>query len=66
MSFLPLTDHGYKQAPYEEINQRTYAKAAKGIKKPRLNEPLDEEDKIMERFCDSEICEISFEPTDGI
>ena len=58
VSFLPLTDHKYEQAPYEEISEKSYEKRSAGLKKPKLSSALDEEDKIIERFCDGEICEV--------
>jgi hypothetical protein len=58
VSFLPLVDHSYEQAPYEEVTEGEYNQMAKGLKKPRLNEPLEEEDKIIERYCDGDQCEI--------
>ena len=54
MSFLPLDDHQYAQAPYEEITEAQYKEMSKGLKKPKLNR-LDFETEI-ERFCDGEIC----------
>src|SRR5690606_29237087 len=32
ISFLPLSDHGYEQAPYETIDETTYNKMVKSIK----------------------------------
>ena len=59
VSFLPLTDHSYAQAPYETITRKKFEQLSKGLKKPRLNSTLDEEDKILERFCDADgVCEI--------
>lgn len=57
VSFLPLTDHQYEQAPYEEIDEKKFKEMSKGLKKPKLSS-VDEDDKIIERFCDSDICEI--------
>ncbi len=56
ISFLPLKEHGYKQAPYEEISKEIYEKLLKNLKSLYL-------DKIKEKargqiFCDSELCEI--------
>ena len=59
VSFLPLTDHSYEQAPYETITKKRFDQLSKGLKKPRLSSTLDEEDKVLERFCDADgVCEI--------
>ncbi|MBD3260538.1 MAG: fused protease/ribonucleoside-triphosphate reductase [Candidatus Altiarchaeales archaeon] len=57
VSFLPLTDHQYEQAPYEEITESEYKKLHSKLKKVRLN-PVDEEDRVVDKFCDGDTCEI--------
>lgn len=58
VSFLPLRgDQIYKQAPYEEITKEEYEKLTANIHKVKLSS-LEEEDRIVERFCDSDVCEI--------
>lgn len=56
VSFLPIKDHKYAQAPYEEIDEETYVKMTKGLKKLDFSKSLDE--KKIERFCDGDKCEI--------
>ena len=57
ISFLPLKEHGYKQAPYEEITQERYEEMAKKIKPLDLDTTKDR--AIGEKFCDSEgVCEV--------
>ncbi|HUW89426.1 MAG TPA: ATP cone domain-containing protein [Candidatus Nanopelagicaceae bacterium] len=60
VSFLPIKEHGYKQAPYEEITQEKYEEMMSKIKPMFLDETKDR--AIGEKFCDSERCEITFEP----
>jgi len=57
ISFLPLRDHQYKQAPYQEISEAEYKKAIKKIK------PFDFNDIGIEKYskhayCNSDRCEI--------
>ena len=56
ISFLPLTDHGYVQAPYEEITKEQYEEIASRITVPdfsKLTSPPE-----GEKFCDGESCTI--------
>lgn len=56
VSFLPLRgDQIYKQAPYEKINKEEYKKMLAKIKKVRYDVT---DDRILERFCDGDTCEI--------
>jgi len=59
-SFLPIKEHGYKQAPYEEITLEKYEEMTSKIKPLFLDETKDR--AIGEKFCDSDRCEITFEP----
>ncbi len=59
VSFLPIKEHGYKQAPYEEITKEKYDELMKNIKPLQLDETRDR--AIGEKFCDSDSCEL---PTD--
>ncbi|MFX1455310.1 MAG: fused protease/ribonucleoside-triphosphate reductase [Promethearchaeota archaeon] len=60
VSFLPIKEHGYKQAPYEEINQETYEEMIENIKPLNLDETRDRE--IGSKFCDAEgKCEVAFD-----
>jgi len=55
VSFLPLEDHGYEQAPYETISQSEYESIKSGIT------PLDTTDakhELTSRFCDGDMCVI--------
>jgi hypothetical protein len=56
VSFLPNKDHGYKQAPYEEITKEQYESMSKKIKPLNLK-------KIKtigegEKFCTNDVCEV--------
>lgn len=59
VSFLPLDNNGYKQAPYEAITEDEYLKMVKKLK------PLDlsmiQEESIGEKFCSNEECEINIQ-----
>lgn len=58
VSFLPLRgDQVYKQAPYEAITAEQFEEMSSGLKKVKLN-PTDEEDRVLERFCDGDSCAI--------
>ncbi len=59
VSFLPIKEHGYKQAPYEEISKEKYKELISNIKPLYLDETKDR--AIGEKFCDSDTCEL---PTD--
>ena len=59
-SFLPIKEHGYKQAPYEEISQEKYQEMISKVKPLFLDETKDV--AIGEKFCDSDRCEVTFEP----
>lgn len=53
VSFLPLHDHQYEQAPYEEIDKATFDKLSSGLKKPKFKTF-----EIKEAtFCDGDSCE---------
>ncbi|MBN2311011.1 MAG: fused protease/ribonucleoside-triphosphate reductase [Candidatus Hydrogenedentes bacterium] len=60
VSFLPLRDHSYAQAPYQEISQEMYVNASARI------EPLDfrnlNTDEEQDLYCDGEKCEIKLVP----
>ncbi|MHA2390659.1 MAG: ribonucleoside-triphosphate reductase, adenosylcobalamin-dependent [Promethearchaeota archaeon] len=58
-SFLPIKEHGYKQAPYEEITQEKFEELSAKITPLDLDETKDRE--IGEKFCDSDRCEVTFE-----
>lgn len=56
VSFLPLKDHKYAQAPYEEIDQKTYESMIAKISPVDLSQTFSE--KKIERFCDGDSCTI--------
>jgi adenosylcobalamin-dependent ribonucleoside-triphosphate reductase len=58
ISFLPLSDHGYEQAPYEEITADEYEAMTKNIN--RVNKIREDTHEKDEKFCDSDVCEIDF------
>ncbi len=58
VSFLPIKEHGYKQAPYEEITKEKYEDIISKIKPLDLDTTKDR--AIGERFCDTEACEVRF------
>ena len=53
ISFLPLNDHQYQQAPYEEVDKPQFNELSSGLKKPKF--------KTFEvkeaTFCDGDSCE---------
>lgn len=55
VSFLPLTDHGYEQAPYETITKERYDEMIANIKNINIKDDVHEVD---EKFCDTDVCEI--------
>ncbi len=57
ISFLPLAEHGYVQAPYEEIDEETYLRMSKDLQPIALgNVALD---TVAPKFCDGDTCEIA-------
>jgi len=55
VSFLPLENHGYEQAPYIAIDEKTYDKMAENLKVLRLKDSVHED---YEKYCDTESCVI--------
>jgi ribonucleoside-triphosphate reductase len=65
ISFLPLTEHGYEQPPYEEITEAEYKKLNSKIK-PLNYEKLNGNGAVHdhdEKFCSNDSCEIKI-PTE--
>ena len=56
VSLLPLSTHGYTQAPYETITGEQYASMVRGLKPLDLSAVRNE---VIERFCDGDKCEIN-------
>lgn len=57
ISLLPLSDHGYVQAPYVEITKAEYEKLMAKIKPLDLTVAKHEAD---DEFCDGETCTVDF------
>jgi hypothetical protein len=55
VSFLPLKDHNYKQAPYIEIDEKKYLEMVSKISEVDFSSTKHE---VTEKFCDSESCSI--------
>lgn len=55
ISFLPLSEHGYVQAPYEEIDQAEYESMSRDLKPISFTEVIEAE---VPKFCDGDSCEI--------
>jgi len=55
ISFLPL-DHEYPQAPYIEITEEEYLRAAAQVSVVDYSVPVQNEQ--VERFCSNDVCEI--------
>jgi adenosylcobalamin-dependent ribonucleoside-triphosphate reductase len=58
ISMLPITNHGYEQAPYEKITKNEYKKM---ISKIDLKELRSSQNPDGERFCDSDSCQIKID-----
>ncbi len=58
VSFLPIEEHGYEQAPYEEISKEKYLEMSAKIKPLILEDSRDR--AIGERYCDSDKCTVEF------
>jgi adenosylcobalamin-dependent ribonucleoside-triphosphate reductase len=56
ISFLPISEHGYEQAPYEEISEEVYNSMTKDINAAALI--IDNDDVAAPRFCDGDTCEL--------
>jgi ribonucleoside-triphosphate reductase len=61
VSFLPWSDHVYKQAPYQEIDEETYKQLSLGFPNIKWDEFVETEDNvnnIRDLACVAGICEI--------
>jgi adenosylcobalamin-dependent ribonucleoside-triphosphate reductase len=56
VSFLPIDEHGYEQAPYEKIDKEKYEEMTKDLKPLDLSET--KERAIGEKYCDSDKCSV--------
>jgi hypothetical protein len=59
VSFLPLADHGYEQAPYITIDQAEYLAAVRELRPLRLEHSVHE---VVDAYCDGDRCEIPIQP----
>jgi ribonucleotide reductase class II len=62
VSFLPVSDHGFAQAPYEEIDEKKYkdmiANVNENVQLADLISGNGEVQDSLDRFCDGEVCKI--------
>lgn len=58
VSFLPLADHGYAQAPYEEITKEQYEDMVSKVTPISVNSHIEHDQ--TERFCDGDTCVVDF------
>jgi len=58
VSFLPLTEHGYKHAPYQPMTKEEYEKVVKKLKPVKLKK-VSETSGFEHKYCDSERCELT-------
>ncbi len=56
ISFLPLEEHNYPQAPYQEISKEIYEKAVVRLKPLNLEKLYTTEEQDL--YCDSDKCDI--------
>ena len=57
LSFLPLTDHSYDQAPYQECSKEEWEKYSATLVEVDLSDS-DEKKIAGSKFCDGDYCEI--------
>jgi adenosylcobalamin-dependent ribonucleoside-triphosphate reductase len=57
ISFLPIEEHGYVQAPYETITKEQYLEMSKDLK-PIVFDDASEGDAVAPKYCDSDSCEL--------
>jgi len=55
ISFLPIEEHGYVQAPYETITEAQYLQMIKHIK-PIAFEDVSQGDAVAPKYCDGDAC----------
>ena len=51
--------------PYESINEETYHKLANSLGKLSFGR-IKGEEVAIERFCDNDMCELDFTPSEGL
>jgi hypothetical protein len=57
VSFLPLSDHGYAQAPYEEISGEEWERRARDVREIDYG-ACEGAEELGSRFCDGESCSL--------
>jgi len=57
ISFLPVEEHGYVQAPYETITEAQYLEMSKNLKLIVFDD-IAESDMAVPKYCDSDSCEL--------
>ena len=57
ISLLPISDHGYVQAPYIEITEEEYKRLKANLTPLNLDVSRHEAE---DKFCDGEACEITY------
>ncbi len=57
LSFLPLEDHSYEQAPYQTIDRDTYLREASKIGKLDLSS-FQGKQELKERYCSNDSCTV--------
>jgi hypothetical protein len=55
ISLMPIKDHGYVQAPYEEITKEVYEEMVNNLKPLNLDDSTHEAE---DKFCDGDTCTI--------
>jgi ribonucleoside-triphosphate reductase (thioredoxin) len=58
VSFLPISEHGYEQAPYESITKEKYEEMSSKIKEADYSKMTSALNALGSKFCDGESCEI--------
>lgn len=59
VSLLPISEHGYAQAPYEEITKEQYEEFTSKLKPLDLGEFKERSKGVL--MCDGDSCEVSYE-----
>ena len=57
LSFLPLVDHKYEQAPYQEITEEQYKEYSSSLKRLRLTSAKNVE-AAGENYCTNDTCSL--------
>lgn len=60
ISFLPSSDNGYAQAPYESISEEQYKSMMGNLETARLD-GIGIDDKQLDMYCDGDACQVEWE-----